>query len=408
MSLDKLPKTKAVLEQGRSDGMHHGAQLCVLHRGKTVCDGAMGERRPGEPLKPQHLMLWLSAGKPLTAAAALKLCEPDWEGGAAMPALRLDEPIGRSLPEFLAGHDDPRRRQITVRHLLTHTAGLSEIDVGYPDVPWEESIRRLCNAPLADDWAVGRDGAYSPKAGWFLLGEIVRRAAAWQADDDDDEDWDDDEDEEDPVSAASNGASAPDLIDLTARLWGGRSVLDGRLAFQKEDLAIVRPQLAPMYRREKGELVDAGMQTDAHLTRISPGSSLRAPAKTVAGFYRRLLEHDGGAPGDAFLTGLSVDAMTARHRVGVRDRTFQHDVDFGLGVIVDSNRYGAETVPYGFGPHCSPRTFGHGGSQSTMAFGDPENELAVAWATNGMCGEPKHQRRNRAINAAIYEDLGLT
>jgi len=70
-------------------------------------------------------------------------------------------------------------------------------------------------------------------------------------------------------------------------------------------------------------------------------------------------------------------------------------------------RYGPDTVPYGYGPHCSPRTFGHGGSQCSIGFCDPEHCLVVAWVCNGRCGEGRHQRRNRAINTAIYEDLGL-
>ncbi|MCA9060369.1 MAG: serine hydrolase, partial [Planctomycetaceae bacterium] len=77
------------------------------------------------------------------------------------------------------------------------------------------------------------------------------------------------------------------------------------------------------------------------------------------------------------------------------------------GVIVDSNHHGRETVPYGFGRRCSDRTFGHGGAQCAIGFCDPARQLVVAWSANGFCGEGQHQRRNRAINDAIYADLGL-
>ena len=386
MSLDALPETRAVLERGRADGLHHGAQLFVSHRRKTVCDAAVGEVRLGEKLTPNHLMLWLSAGKPVTAAAVLKLCEPYPE--PPTPRLSLDTRVAKVLPEFAAGHDDPRRRRVTVRHLLTHTAGLVNADPDYPEATWEESIARLCAAPLEADWQVGRTAGYSPKAAWFLLGEILRRADACEPDPPEPVEWE--------------VASGPH-----AQLGGGGGVTWGQLYFEERDLPVVRPRLAPMYRRQGRELVDAAMDTDAHLTRVSPGSSLRGPASALGRFYEMLLMEDGAYPESELLTGLSIPAMTARHRVGEFDRTLGHVVDFGLGVIVDSNRYGPDTVPYGFGPHCSPRTFGHGGNQSSMAFCDPENGLVVAWATNGMCGEPKHQRRNRAINAAIYEDLGL-
>ncbi|MGV2337113.1 MAG UNVERIFIED_CONTAM: hypothetical protein LVR18_24495 [Planctomycetaceae bacterium] len=52
--------------------------------------------------------------------------------------------------------------------------------------------------------------------------------------------------------------------------------------------------------------------------------------------------------------------MTARHRVGAFDQTLQHIVDFGLGVICNSNVWGVDTVPYGFGRWSSSGAFGHG------------------------------------------------
>jgi len=78
-----------------------------------------------------------------------------------------------------------------------------------------------------------------------------------------------------------------------------------------------------------------------------------------------------------------------------------------LGFLVDSNLYGAETVPYGYGPYASPRTFGHSGRQSSMAFADPEHELVVVAGVNGMPGERTHDERMRAFTAALYRDLGL-
>src|SRR5947199_6517989 len=110
--------------------------------------------------------------------------------------------------------------------------------------------------------------------------------------------------------------------------------------------------------------------------------------------------------GVRILSPQTVEALTARHRTGMRDRTFQHVMDWGLGFMVDSNQYGPDTVPYGFGPRASPRTFGHGGYESSISFADPEAGLVVAWVMNGTPGGAKHHARNRAINAAIYEDLG--
>ena len=379
MSLDALPKTRAVLERGRADGLHHGAQLFVSLRGETVCDAAVGEARPGEPLTADHLMLWLSAGKPVTALAVLHGVQTTYAPGE-MP-LRLDAPVAEYLPEFAAGG----KGDVTVRHLLTHTGGFPDADPDYPNLSWEDCVARVCAAGLSPDWAVGRSAGYHPKSSWFVLGELVRRCVQ---------------------------SGTPTFADaIAAVVLRPAGMTSSAFRFGRERSTGLWERVVPMFRRQGRELTDAGMTTGNHLTRASPGSSLRGPARDLGRFYEdcrtTLRDGFGPEPFAAADDSMRLEAMTARHRVGEYDRTLGHVVDFGLGVIVDSNRYGPDTVPYGFGPHCSPRTFGHGGNQSSMAFCDPEHELVVAWATNGMCGEPKHQRRNRAINAAIYEDLGL-
>ena len=79
-------------------------------------------------------------------------------------------------------------------------------------------------------------------------------------------------------------------------------------------------------------------------------------------------------------------------------------------MIVDAKvhlREGRTQVPYGFGPHASPRAFGHGGSQSSGALADPEHGLAAALTCTGMPGDAAHSRRVHDVWAALYEDLGL-
>jgi CubicO group peptidase (beta-lactamase class C family) len=89
------------------------------------------------------------------------------------------------------------------------------------------------------------------------------------------------------------------------------------------------------------------------------------------------------------------------------DHTFKHTLDWCLGLIPNNNYHGVQTIPYGYGPHVSMRTFGHSGHQSSTAFADPEHRLVVALAFNGLPGEMKHDQRIRAVLPAIYEDLGL-
>ena len=74
---------------------------------------------------------------------------------------------------------------------------------------------------------------------------------------------------------------------------------------------------------------------------------------------------------------------------------------------MQSNRYGADTVPYGYGPHASERTFGHSGSRSSIGYADPQHGLVVACVFNGAPDEAKHDARMREVNTLIYEELGL-
>jgi CubicO group peptidase (beta-lactamase class C family) len=154
---------------------------------------------------------------------------------------------------------------------------------------------------------------------------------------------------------------------------------------------------------------------------LRPGGSEWGPVRELGKFYEALLDSQSehrvdfrtkaaGLPAErcsALLRADTARLLTQRTRTGLFDHTFKHTLDFGLGFIVNSNRYDADTVPYGYGRHASEATFGHSGAQSSCAFADPAHGLVVAWATNGTPGEVRHQHRQREINTAVYEDLGL-
>jgi CubicO group peptidase (beta-lactamase class C family) len=164
-----------------------------------------------------------------------------------------------------------------------------------------------------------------------------------------------------------------------------------------------------MYATEKRQFDESyGGNSEDAITTCRPGAGGRGPVRELGRIYEMLLNRGRGPAGSSpVLRPQTVEALTARHRAGMYDHTFRHVIDWGLGFIVNSAMYGVDTVPYGYGPFASSRTFGHGGSQSSTAFADPEAGLAVALAFNGMPGEAQHDRRLRAVVGALYEDLGL-
>jgi CubicO group peptidase (beta-lactamase class C family) len=99
-----------------------------------------------------------------------------------------------------------------------------------------------------------------------------------------------------------------------------------------------------------------------------------------------------------------VAELVQPQRVGMFDQTLMHQVDLGLGFLLESSKYGPN-VPYGYGPHASPRTYGHGGAQCAQGYCDPEAGLVVAYVFNGRPGEAQHQRRALALNTTLYEAL---
>ncbi len=137
-----------------------------------------------------------------------------------------------------------------------------------------------------------------------------------------------------------------------------------------------------------------------------PGAGGLGPMRELAMFYEMLLG-GGQRSGVRVLAAESVAQMTRRQREGMYDETFKHRIDWGLGLILDSKRYGELNVPYGYGPFASDGAFGHSGSQSSVGFADPAHRLAVGCYLGGTPGEIKHQSRIRAVLAALYQDLGL-
>ncbi len=127
----RIPEIDAILSRASSAREVPGVVALAASKSGLIYEGAFGKRdlETGAAMAPDTLFRLASMTKALTSVAALQLVE---EG-----KLALDEPIGRVLPELasprvLDGFDDkgrPRlraaRRAITLRHLLTHTAGFA-------------------------------------------------------------------------------------------------------------------------------------------------------------------------------------------------------------------------------------------------------------------------------------------
>ena len=364
---DALPETSKVIESGIERGLHTGLQLYVSRGGDVIADAGIGESSPGRPMTADSVIMWLSAGKPLTAVAILQLVEQELLG--------LEGRIVDWIPEFAAGG----KEQIRLHHLLTHTGGFRNVETGWPHLSWGETISRICECPLEDDWRVGETAGYHTSSSWYILGELIQR-----------------------VDAKRRSFSQYIREEICEPL-GMQNSWNG---MPPEFWTANQHRIAEMSQLEKGRTELLPWHDAQHCAATSPGANSRGPIRELGRFYECILA-GGQIDGRRILSEESIELLITRHREGAYDQTLFHKVDFGLGVILDSNRYGVDTVPYGFSPYCSEQTLGHGGSQSSIGFADPDAELVVCYVANRRVGEPRHQKRNREIVSAIYRDLRL-
>ena len=338
-----------------------GAQVYASVNGRVAANFAVGAAADGVAMSTESLAPWLSNSKPLGAVALAQLRERG--------QLDFDDRVARFIPEFTGGGKDG----ITLRHILTHTAGLS-IFADFPESSWDEIIATVCAADVQDDWRVGETAGYDPRTSWYILGEVVRRL--------DGRDYGRYVREEifEPLRMRDSWMS---MTPAQFAEYGDRNaLLPGADGEQKQ---------MTYYEKRAGAMTPAG--------------SARGPIYELGRFYEAMLS---GVRGEdtAVLGADAIKSLTARHRTGMLDLTMQYVMDWGLGFLIDSKRY-APTHPFGFGRHASDSTFGHGGMQSSNAFADPEHGLAVAFFFNSRPGEAAHHRRSQHLAAAIYEDLGL-
>ncbi len=118
LDADLGQRLDAVFDSALAERRIVGASVLVAQDGRLAYrrDGGLADRAAGRPVATDTLFRLASLTKPMVTAAALALVEAG--------ALGLDDPVTRWLPDFrpkLAGEAPT----ITIRHLMTHTSGLS-------------------------------------------------------------------------------------------------------------------------------------------------------------------------------------------------------------------------------------------------------------------------------------------
>ena len=164
-AIKELYKAYAVKEKipGLAFGIVYGGRLVYADGiGLAGTDG-------NHPVTPDTDFRIASMTKSFTAMAILKLRDEN--------RLELDDPVHLYIPEL--GQTPPLTLDaapVTIRQLLTHTAGFPE------DNPWADRQLQITDSELLDFLSKGISTAYSPgtafeysNLGFALLGQIITR-----------------------------------------------------------------------------------------------------------------------------------------------------------------------------------------------------------------------------------------
>lgn len=161
-----------------------GCVVLIEEAGKQVYARAAGlaDREAGTPVAENTIFRLASVTKPIVALTTLRMIDKG--------LLNLDDKVTDYLPSFTPKAPDGSTPHILIRHLLTHTSGITydrpdNVSAGSDPrdlIPLQENLRRFARHPLSfmpgTKWAYGMNidvlgGVLEMVGGGARLGEVV-------------------------------------------------------------------------------------------------------------------------------------------------------------------------------------------------------------------------------------------
>lgn len=361
LAADRLSRVDALLQRYVDEGRLAGAVALVLQDGRPVYEKAVGwrDKEANRKMTTDTIFRIASQSKAITSAVIMSLVE---EGKIA-----VTDPASRFIPGFakttVATQTDGEikmvaaRRQITVRDLLTHTAGISYGTNGHISAQYEakglgpaagygwytadktepicDSMETLASLPFiaqpGDAWVYG----YNTD----ILGCIAERAA---------------------------GMPLDQLV--RTRITGPLGMKDTQFFLPPAE----RERLAAVYTMVDGKVVRApdgargqGHYVDGPRKSFAGGAGLLSTARDYARFME-MMRNGGVLDGTRVLAPRTV-ALMSTNQVGTLHSA--SGLGFGFG-FETTDRYGAKSME-------SVGSFGWSGAYGTTYRVDPQTRTVM-------------------------------
>ncbi|WP_375429113.1 serine hydrolase domain-containing protein [uncultured Sphingomonas sp.] len=390
LSAERLASVNQLLQSYVDQGRIAGAVVQIQQDGRTVFSTAIGwrDKEARAPMRQETIFRIASQTKALTSVAVMMLLEDG--------KLLLNDPVGKHLPEWSStkvavptsnGRYDvvPAKRPITIRDLLTHTAGVSYgsgpaekawRDAGFLGWYWADrkepvasAVARMAALPMAAQ--PGEQFVYG--YGTDILGVVVEK-----------------------LSGMTLNAF------LSERLIRPLGMKDTSFYAPREKakrLAVVYSVGAGSISRagDPGEWKDGGFPgqgqyVDGPRTAFSGGAGLLSTAADYSRFLE-MLRRGGELDGRRYLSRKSVELMTSDHLVEV---PYSPGKGFGLGFSIRTDVGRA-------GELGSVGEFGWGGAYHSTYWVDPRERITVVYMTQLLPAESIDDHGK--LRALIYQAL---
>jgi CubicO group peptidase (beta-lactamase class C family) len=396
MSGERLERLTETLQGYVDDGRLAGAAALVARRGKVVYSEGVGfrDREANAAMTDDVIFRIASQTKAPISVGVLMLQE---EG-----RLLIGDPVGKYLPEYLEttvaepdGNGGYRvvaaQRPITIRDLLTHTAGIGygvgpasdaweDAGIvgwyfGHRDEPIRETMKRLADLPF--DAQPGAAFVYGYNTD--ILGALIERVSGQPLD-----------------------------VFMRERILDPLGMVDTHFYLPPAKAA----RLAAVYSATAGGIErapDAGHEADRDPfgAAIGQGAYVEGPrasfsggagyVSTVADYSRflQMMANGGELEGARILSPKTVELMTTDHLGGL-PFPFGVGQGFGLGFFVVHD-------PAASGLPTSVGEYGWYGAYHSAYWVDPEEELIVVYLTQLIpAGDIDDQAKVRAL---VYQAM---